>query len=164
MTTTPKPPSTKNYGIHDVLAAFLEPGLDRLHCPFNGNTIPPDSRTASKPARALNTCRKSSCARSLKREVVLVAHTTVIEAQQHLGERQEPVVLDGNAHSGAPEYGRDGRAGEVIEAGFADDRDQWHVTIDRAGHVEMRPSIAVVSGLVVRHVDIGGECCGVGTC
>jgi hypothetical protein len=46
----------------------------------------------------------------------------------------------------------------MIETCFADDGDHRHITLDRAGEVEMRTHIAVVEEtLVVGHVEIRGE-------
>ena len=100
----------------------------------------------------------------LKREVVLVAHAAMIEAKKHFGEWQKPVVLDWNADSCATKHRNDGRVSEMIEASFADDSDRWDVTFNRASHVKMRTSMAVVASLVVVHIDIRAKRRGIGTC
>src|SRR5262249_39964785 len=124
----------------------------------------PEIELCPKPEAPVARQLKIDAPSSLKREVVLVAHTAVIEAEQQLRERQEPGVLDWNAHSCTPEKGRDGRAVETIEADFAEECNHRHVRLDRAGQVEMSARVAVVTRLVVSDIEIGAERSGIGSC
>src|SRR5207249_7259328 len=85
----------------------------------------------------------------LNGRLVLVARTTVIETDEELRERQEPLVRYGNAQAPTTEGRDDRRTDKMIGADLSHNSQERRVAFDRVRAVEMHAHVAHVASLLV---------------